>query len=329
MNPRPTLLAQLRGNWFLIGLVAAVSIGSLAHGPLSALAAASWLQTALVFAVMWMMAAPVPFELVTRTLARPWPGLLAATINMGLVPLLALGVSPLLTPELGGGLLVAATVPSTLASAAVWTRKAGGDDTVAIFVTLLTNLVCVVVTPLWLMALLGVQVELNPRELMLNLALIVVLPITLAQLMRCNAAFSSLAERSKTSLARWCQYGILAMVLLGSVHMGQRLSAGDRASQGTEVLHIGAVIVAASAVHVAALAIAWFLAGWLGIQRPQRIAVSLSGSQKTLMVGLKLAIDCGVSILPMVVFHVSQLLIDAVIVQHWNRKARGTTSEKH
>ncbi|MEZ6136039.1 MAG: bile acid:sodium symporter [Pirellulaceae bacterium] len=322
MSSRAELAKLLRGNWFLIGLISVVLLGILFHTPLQRLADASSLQTGLVCVVMWMMAAPVPLESVRRTLSHPGPGLLAAIINMGLVPLLALCVAPLLAADLAGGLLVAATVPSTLASAAVWTRKAGGDDTVAILVTLLTNLGCVVVTPLWLVALLGVRVELDLQTLIANLAMIVALPIGLAQLMRLNPGFSRFAEARKSLLATTCQIGILLMVLIGSIQMGARLAIAE-GTQALTLAQIVMLILSACGVHVAALVIAWYLSRALEIKRAQRIAVSLSGSQKTLMIGLKLAMDCGVSILPMVVFHVGQLIIDTLIVQRWARQGQG------
>jgi solute carrier family 10 (sodium/bile acid cotransporter), member 7 len=326
MGATPNRFAMLRKHWFLIGLIGVVTLGASANEFLTPLASMKSLQTAMVFTVMWLMAAPVPFEIVKRTLTRPGPGLLAASINMGLVPLLAMCAAPLLQQDLSGGLLVASTVPSTLASAAVWTRKAGGDDTVAIFVTLLTNLSCVVVTPLWLVLLLGVRVQLNWLELVQSLALIVVLPIALAQFMRWNATFALTAERNKTRLGVICQLGILLMVLLGSVQMGQRLASSE-AGAGIDFWQLGGLILLASSVHVTALLVAWYVAVAFQIERPQRIAVALSGSQKTLMVGLKLAIDCGVSILPMVVFHIAQLLIDAIFVQRWSRLTRTKTGE--
>ena len=65
------------------------------------------------------------------------------------------GVAPLLRGDLAVGLLVAAAAPCTLASAAVWTRRAGGNDAVALMVTIGTNLTCFVVTPLWLLVTTG------------------------------------------------------------------------------------------------------------------------------------------------------------------------------
>jgi sodium/bile acid cotransporter 7 len=44
------------------------------------------------------------------------------------------------------------------------------------------------------------------------------------------------------------------------------------------------------------------------------------------MVGLQIAIDCGVSVIPMLVYHLSQLIIDTVIADRW--KAVDTASNQ-
>ena len=51
----------------------------------------------------------------------------------------------------------------------------------------------------------------------------------------------------------------------------------------------------------------------------RQIAIGLSGSQKTLMVGLQIAIDCGVSVIPMITYHLGQLLIDTIVADRWRR----------
>ncbi|MFO0064520.1 MAG: bile acid:sodium symporter [Pirellulaceae bacterium] len=88
---------------------------------------------------------------------------------------------------------------------------------------------------------------------------------------------------------------------------------------------IAMVVLVASAMHLAMLAVGWWASGWIGASRGNRVAVAIAGSQKTLMVGLKLGIDCGVSILPMVVYHAAQLLLDAIWVE-WLQ--RGDSTEK-
>ncbi len=316
---------SLAKNWFLISLILALAIGLLAHEPLSPLSASTWIQSTIVFVVMWMMAAPIPSELIRNSAMRPWPAILATLMNLGFLPVLAYLLSPLLSSELAGGLIVAASVPSTQASAAVWTRKAGGDDTVAVFVTLITNLTCALVTPALLVWLIGRQVQLDMRALSWTLLLLVVLPISIAQSMRFSSRFAQRVNDRKALLSTLCQVGILSMVMLGAVQMGDRLSSTSAAS--LSVAAIATVILLTSVNHVTTLIAGWNLATVTGVARPQRIAVALSGSQKTLMIGLKLAIDCGVSILPMVIYHVGQLIIDALIVDWWQRSTRLPSSK--
>jgi|GEM_PF-6661571 len=38
------------------------------------------------------------------------------------------------------------------------------------------------------------------------------------------------------------------------------------------------------------------------------------------MVGLQIGLDFGVSILPMIIYHVGQLMLDTLIVQHWAKR---------
>ncbi|MCA9192450.1 MAG: bile acid:sodium symporter family protein [Planctomycetales bacterium] len=309
-------VAFLARNWFMSLLVATVAFGLLLSESLLPLTEIPGLQTSIVLCVMLMMALPVPLELVKNAILRPGPAIMASAINMGLLPLLAYALSQILPFELAGGLVVAATVPCTLASAAVWTRKAGGDDTVAIFVTLITNLSCAFITPLWLVFLLGQEVQMKFGPMVANLALLVVLPIVIGQLLRFWNRISTFAHQHRNSLSVACQLGILSMVLLGSIQMGHNMVTGVTSTPWTSVL---LVVGLASIAHLLALGCGWYASHICGIQRPQQIAVALGSSQKTLMIGLKLAIDCGVSILPMIIYHVSQLLLDAILVERWRK----------
>ena len=307
----------LAGNWFIIGLVISLATGLIAHEALTPLAAANWLQSTIVFIVMWMMSVSIPMELIRKSIGRPWPPILASIMNLGFLPVLAYCLSPLLNAELAGGLIIAACVPSTQASAAVWTRKAGGDDTVAVFVTLITNVTCALITPALLVWLIGRSVKIDLWGLATSLFVLVVMPIVIGQTMRVSTQFAVAVNKRKALLSTLCQVGILSMVMLGAVQMGNRLASTSAAA--TSLASIALVVALTTVAHVTTLVLAWYLAEATGVERPQRIAVALSGSQKTLMIGLKLAMDCGVSILPMVIYHVGQLIIDALVADWWKR----------
>ncbi len=301
-------------------------VGVLAHRSLLFLTEYDWLQSMVVFVVMWMMAIPVPFGLVRNAVLRPWPAILASLLNMALMPLIAFGLSKLLNAELGGGLIVAAALPSTLASSAVLTRKAGGDDTVAIFVTLITNVSCAFVTPLWMVTLMEpARVESTAAvptiqlvQMIKTLTLLVLVPILVAQFLRRFPAISTAADRNRTLLSTLCQIGILLMVFFGAIQMGDRLWSSQASSLGMpQILSVALITTFA---HLSMLATAWYLAQACGVSRPQRIAVAFSGSQKTLMVGLKLAMDFQVSILPIVIYHVGQLTVDSILADYWKKQ---------
>ncbi len=322
------MLQKIRGQSFLIGLALAVCVGFGGHAWLSPVASIPWLKTAIVLTVMSMMAAPVPMELFVKTISRPWPGLLASIICLGLAPILGWLSHFMLQSELAGGLIVACCVPSTLASSAVITRKAGGDDTVPIFVTILTNLSCAVVTPLWLVLLMGSSATLSVGDLVRELAVLVVLPIVAVQVIRWRSPkFCDWAKEAKGALSAACQVGILVMVSLGAVQMGSRWFDPSSTSS-VAVMDVVAVVIIGLGIHLFCLFLGFGIAKATGVARAQAIGVGFAGSQKTLMIGINLAIDYGVSILPMISYHVAQLLVDAFIAESWGRVGRDVAAEK-
>jgi sodium/bile acid cotransporter 7 len=266
------------------------------------------------------MALPLETAALWQAARRPGPAWLAVALNSGLAPPLGWLASHLLSGELAAGLIVATTVPCTLATAAVWTRRARGSDAVAFLVTVITNLSCFVVVPAWLWLLFGSEAQANVRRaeidygrIALGLILLVVLPIIAAQLLRQRRAVGTWATRRKEWLSRLAQCGVLWMVLIGAVECGERLTTAN----GDALLSTGSVavmIVAVAAVHIVLLASGFGLAKRLGFSRADGIAVAFSGSQKTLMVGAYLALAVGpLAILPMVAYHAVQLVIDTLI----------------
>jgi len=264
---------------------------------------------------------------VWQAVRRPGPAWLAAAINLGLAPPLGWLAGRLLPTELALGVMITTLVPCTLAAATVWTRRAGGNDAVAILVTIITNLACFLAIPMWLRLFLGASTEvvdgLNYADLTLQLVLLVVSPIAVAQLVRQWKLAAEAIGRHKSVLSTLAQFGILSFVFAGAARCGEEVhnaAGGDLLSFGNVALMIAIVI----AVHVSLLGIGLASARALGMNRADAIAVGISGSQKTIMVGLFLAIKFGATaILPMVAYHTAQLLLDTIIAD-WLRD-RGTT----
>ena len=309
-------------RWFLISLLTVMAIGVGFSNQLQLLAELKPLRNGIVVVVLFLMALPLEASAMWKSMTRPWAPLLAVLVNLGLLPLFAWGVSTGLGADFGGGLLVAAVTPCTLASASVWTRRAGGNDTAAILVTVITNLFCFLITPAWLGVMMADRLassdlaeELKFSKMAMKLGLLVVLPMTLAQLLRLHKDFGEWATKQKPTTSILAQCGILSMVLLGAINVGLRLK--DSSQPSLNLIHVGIMLAAVCFVHVSMLYTGVAIAKLLRFSREDQIAVAFAGSQKTLTVGLLVALSLGVSILPMVWYHVSQLFIDTLIADRF------------
>ena len=309
-------------HWFLIALTLALAVGFTFSSLLVPIAEAKWLSKFLLASVLFVMAFPLQTQVMIGTLARPWAAFLASAINMALLPVLAWCCMSLLSKDMAVGLVVAASVPSTLASGAVWTRRAGGNDAVAMLVTVITNLFCFAVTPAWLAALLGHAQTLDYKQMVFKLAVLVVLPMTIAQLLRQQKALGEWATAHKIQLSTYAQVGILTMVLIGAINSGNELKAAG-ISSALPLAEIAKMIAVVVALHLAVLFLGRAIANGVGLKRADQIAVAISGSQKTLMVGLSIAIEYygGLAILPMVSYHIAQLFLDMIVADRWAKES--------
>ncbi|MCH7751407.1 MAG: bile acid:sodium symporter, partial [Planctomycetes bacterium] len=257
----------LKRRWFLLVLTATLVAG-ITWAPKLASFAESIPRDAIIAAVLLAMALPLRIDTMWATLRRPGPALLAVAINLVLVPLLAYAASQLLVDdELAIGMIIAAAVPCTLASAAVWTRLAGGNDAVSLLVTMITNLSCFLVTPAWVRFLVGRGDASVPfDDMVVKLFVLVVLPIVAAQLLRLIPAVGHWAAANKSGLSVFAQFGILSIVFVGAVRCGQKLVELD-ARLATIWGQVALMLVLVTVVHVAAWWFGYSMAAKLGMAR--------------------------------------------------------------
>jgi sodium/bile acid cotransporter 7 len=317
------MLTFFHQRWFLIALITVLVAGiawPVAMRPVTNLLPSD----AILAIVTFIMALPLETSVLWRAVRQPGPAWLGSFLNIGLAPPLGWLASRMLPAELAAGVILAATVPSTLASAAVLTRRAGGNDAVCFLVTMITSLTCFLVIPTWLFVLIGVRAEVNFVAIVWKLFLFVVLPITVAQILRQWSPIGSTATRHKILLSGFAQVGILLMVLIGAVDCGERLAALGSDSV-VSLPNLLLMIAAVTAVHGVLVVAGFTLSRVFSIGNDDAIAVAFSGGQKTLMVGAFLATAVApLAILPMVAYHAAQLIIDTLIAD-WLRP-RGAPS---
>lgn len=303
----------------------AIALAAGFFGPqyVNALAQLPGFRSGLVACVLFLMGLTLKPDAITRSMRYPKAGLLALGLNIIVLPLLAALAATLLPRDLGAGLIVVAAVPCTLASASIWTRKAGGNDAISMLVTLITNLLCFLIAPLTLQLLVGATIEIDFASQVTTLALIVVLPLVLAQIARLKSQVAHWSDRHKVGISTTAQVGILVMVANGPAAAVERINANPELDLQPSLAWLLVLAVLTIGLHVIMLLGGWKLANAVRLSREDSAAVAISGSQKTLMVGLQIAIDCGVSILPMVIYHVGQLVIDTF----WAEKIAATKAK--
>ena len=279
--------------------------------PLAGLAEMSWIKWTIVPITMFLMAWPLQTGQLTSTLTRPQAALLASLLNVGLIPLLVWPFAGFAGTVIGCGMIIAAATPCTLATGAVWTRRAGGNDGVTMMVTILTNSTCFIVMPFWIYWLIGVQIE-HAKLLgtVYKLFAFVVLPIGLAQLIRLHKPSANWATANKSKLSVFALAGVLSVVFLGAIGMGNRVAGGVGDDTSAKNILIAAVVL--TSVHCLVFWLGIWIAGLLKLPRPDQIAVGFGSSQKTLVIGLSTAISLGYSMIPILMYHAMQLIVDTV-----------------
>src|SRR5262245_58044540 len=323
------MFGWLLRRWFLVFLLVLIpgglSLGSrLTAARVDSLNAAigPHTATALVILILFLMSVTLDNGKLRAALSRPGPVLWATFVNMGLIPLAAWPLSRLqLSLDFTVGLLIAASVPSTMAAASVWTRKAGGNDAVSLLVTLLTNGACFAVTPLWLKLLMpplgqgGTPYEMDTGFLMQKLVVSALLPIVAGQSARFLPLCAAFADRHKVPLGVVAQGCILVMVFWESI------KAGPQAASGALAGGIGAmalVWLSCMVLHLAGMALAVAASRALEFERADRAAIAFAASQKTLPIGVYVAATFSaagapLAVLPMLMYHASQLFLDTAV----------------
>lgn len=314
-------MSLLKKYWFLVALVTLLVTGYFTSSTFAWLSELAWLKWSIVGVTMFLMAWPLSFDQIKSAIASPGPTSLATTLNLVAIPLLVWPFAWMAGPELGPGLLIAAATPSTLASAAVWTRRAQGNDGISIMVTIITNASCFLVLPLWIYVQTGDQVD--SKALLAttyNLLFFVVIPIGLGQLARLRRPWAEWATQNKPRLSLVALIGLLSIVFLGAVKMGIRFSNATELTDALSFSNLGITWIVVLLVHVVVFWGGIWIAGQLGFRREDQIAVGFSGSQKTLMVGLSTAITLGFSMIPIVMYHTTQLIVDAYFAEQLRSK---------
>lgn len=330
-----------KSRWFLICLVFLIPLG-LGIGLICSISSLQNFETTyvgrasryLVAFVLFLMSITLDIRKLTAAIKAPAPVLWACAVNFIALPLVAIPLSQIqLSPDFAVGIIIAACVPSTMASASVWTRKASGNDAVSLLGTILTNGFCFLITPFWLSQTLGDTIKLDTLEMIERLVYTALIPITLGQVCRGFPKAKFVADERKIVFGAIAQICILSLVFWASVKGGGQLQSSG--SKGMSLTSLLIIWVSCLSLHVVGLVIAFYGGKVFRFRRDDVVAVIFSGSQKTLPIGIYIATDLlagrnlPFAAFPILIFHVTQLILDTLLIGplgNWsqeNKKADG------
>lgn len=218
----------------------------------------------------------------------------------------------LVAPEVKTGLLYLSLLPSTVQASIVFTSVARGNVAGAITGATISNLVGIVLTPLLVGLLLarttgGVG---NPAGILLQL----LLPFAVGRLLH---RWIGPWVRAHARLTRVADRGSIVLIAYASV------SAATVSGAWAHVTWVAVVVLVlvCAAMLASMLVLTWTGGGRLGLDRPDRIALLMCGSKKSLATGLPMAavlfspaLAASVA-LPVIVFHQLQLATCAVLAR--------------
>ena len=224
-----------------------------------------------------------------------------------------------LSPELALGFGLLSILPTTIASAVAFTALAGGRVASAICATVFSNLLAVLIVPLWAALYLqaGDASPLPVLPLLGELTLLIVFPTFIGQALL--ACLPGLAQFLAKSAKR-----VSAIIILFIVYCAFAESlASDQFSAFS--LHEWTILLFGSiGLLLLVSVLVWCSSAFLKLSYSERIAAFFCASQKSLATGLPLvtvilavcpesiSTHTGVLLLPLIVFHPLQLVLASI-----------------
>ena len=308
---------------FVLLLFATVILASVLPVSGRSAAIAGAVSSAAIFLLFFLHGLRLPREELKRAL-KNWK-LQAALFAFvfGAMTTAGFGLSHLtarwLPADLALGLLFLGALPTTVQSATAYSSLAGGNVAASVVAAAWLNLVGVVLTPVLFAVLASTAGVSVTGDAVLRILTILLLPFALGQILQ-TWLRPLVAERKL--LFTWVDRGAIAIAVYvafsGAVVDGalDQVNAGDWAILG------GAV-----ALFLAfGFGGAWLLGGAMRLDGPDRRTMLFSGAQKSIAIGAPLAAilfapdRAGIILLPVLAYHLSQLVLSAPLAARLGEK---------
>ncbi len=221
-------------------------------------------------------------------------------------------------PLVALGFLFLGTLPSTVQSATAYSSLAGGNVASSVVAAALLNILGVFITAPLFSALAGGAGAGFDGNGLVKVATILLLPFVLGQIVQ-------------GQLGGWVKdhRGLVTGMDRASIAIAVYVAFSGAVEQGIWNRIDGpgwlALGVGCAGMLVIGYGGAWLLSGWLNLPRGDRIAMLFAGAQKSVAMGAPLASvlfapeAAGIILLPVLAYHLVQLIVSAPLASRLNR----------
>ncbi|WP_026956855.1 bile acid:sodium symporter family protein [Algoriphagus vanfongensis] len=324
-----SLLQKVGLNGFLLGLLGAILLASLFPSWGASTSVIPWkpiinIGIALVFFLYGVKLDPIQL----KTGLSNWKlHLLIQTFTFLIFPVLVillLQLIPWIDDDFKLGITYLSALPSTVSASVVMVSIAGGNLPAAIFNASISSLFGVFVTPVWMGVLGGAnsdaQVDFLPT--VTELTFKVILPVVLGVI--AHSKLFPLVKQHLGSL-KYIDQSVIMMIVFTAF--------SESFAQGVFDPYSGRILIQIGLVMLSLFVLVWMVISLssrlLGFSFEDRITALFCGSKKSLVHGVVIGkilfpdpAVLGLVLLPVMLYHIQQLIIGSAIAQYFSRKSR-------
>ncbi|MFT8395185.1 bile acid:sodium symporter family protein [Propionibacterium sp.] len=314
---------RIRIDYFVLAIICAALLASILPVGGSGVPVLRWVVSGLIFVLFYLYGVRLSPQEALNGLKhwRLHSTILAFTFIV--FPLIVLAARPLLHVAISHniylGVLWLSILPSTVQSSINFTSIARGNVAGAIVSASLSNILGVFLTPLLAMYVMSTGGLVIEPSSIVNLFLQLLLPFILGQLTR-RWTKGFVLGHPKLKLVD--QLSIIAVVYQA---FSEGMNEGIWKTVGIgDVARLLPVLFILLAIM---LVLTWVVPRWLGFNRRDQIAIQFCGTKKSLATGVPMAsvlfapATVPLLVLPLMIFHMSQLIACGVIAGRYSSKS--------
>jgi len=315
----------LNDNSFVVEIIAVIILAYI-YPPLGAeylapQVTASWIAVVLIFVLSGL---GLKTEELKKAFQRLRFNAFVQMFNFLVTSSIVFGVSRFLIavnalPQaLADGMVIGACLPMTINMVIVLTKSSGGDEAAAVFSAAFGNLIGVFLTPVMILGYLGVQGDIELLNVFFKLALKVVVPVFVGQLLqKFVPPVVAFVKKYKPKFKQFQQWSLVFIVYT----VFCKTFRGDNQTGKAGIGSAFAMIAIQFVLLCFVMTLAWFTLKLFFRNEPELRVMGLYGcTHKTVAMGIPMITaiyegnpNLGLYTLPLLVWHPTQLVIGSAL----------------